>query len=268
MPCRGCIVCGVLAVHVRPKRSSLEKAGRRERRSSMMRRRCAAFDPSLSQKDTPHASNAYAHHPHTTSTGLSYSCCRGLGRGCLSARSEPGIFLQPPGIIIIITSSKATRLAYSFPQPPLQAHTTSTAPPLASSSPARQRHPIPRSNPRSSRPPHPSPPPLHDHTDTHMAPPPGQSLFQIVNGLRHYGVGARLTRSIWHGEPGTYWQVQRVALKEGDPNHGKAWGVFHWKGVPKGGEHKIRGPLKKQWRMAEGEGESGSAGGSSSAAAP
>ncbi|KAM3572220.1 hypothetical protein VYU27_005754 [Nannochloropsis oceanica] len=90
-----------------------------------------------------------------------------------------------------------------------------------------------------------------------MPPPPGQSLFQVVNGLRHYGVGARLTRSIWHGEPGTYWDVKRVALKEGDPNHGKAWGVFHWKGVPKGGEQKIRGPLKKQWTIVEGTGGNG-----------
>jgi len=102
-----------------------------------------------------------------------------------------------------------------------------------------------------------------------MPPPPGQSLFQIVNGLRHYGVGARLTRSIWHGEPGTYWDVKRVALKEGDPNHGKAWGIFHWKGVPKGGEQKIRSPLKKQWTMVEGAARSGSGAASgSSASAP
>lgn len=32
------------------------------------------------------------------------------------------------------------------------------------------------------------------------------------------------TRSIWHW-PGTFWQVTRVRLKEGDPNHGKAWYV-------------------------------------------
>lgn len=87
--------------------------------------------------------------------------------------------------------------------------------------------------------------------------PSGQSFFQIVNGLRHYGVGARLTRSIWHGEPGTYWDVKRVVLKQGDPRHGKAWGVFFWKGEQKGGEQKIRGPLKKQWSLLEcgGKGE-------------
>lgn len=56
------------------------------------------------------------------------------------------------------------------------------------------------------------------------------------------------TRSIWHW-PGTFWQVTRVRLKEGDPSHGKAWGVFYWKGVQKGGEREIRSPLKPQWRV-------------------
>ena len=71
--------------------------------------------------------------------------------------------------------------------------------------------------------------------------------------MRNYGIGHKVTRSIWHS-PDTFWQVTRIKLKPGEAGealHGKIWGVFHWKGVPKGGEAEIRSPLKKQWLLVE-----------------
>ncbi len=100
-------------------------------------------------------------------------------------------------------------------------------------------------------------------------PPKQQSLFQVVTGLRHFGVGTRVTRSIWQREPGTFWEVTRVALKEGSTNHGKAYGVFHWKGVAKDGVREIRSPLKKQWQLvSSSSSSSSSSSGAAKEAAP
>lgn len=39
-----------------------------------------------------------------------------------------------------------------------------------------------------------------------------KNLFELAGCMRHFGVGARFTRNIWHF-PDTYWQLTRY----GDP---------------------------------------------------
>jgi small subunit ribosomal protein S34 len=73
------------------------------------------------------------------------------------------------------------------------------------------------------------------------------SLFQILNGLRYFGVGSKVTRSIYKF-PETYWIVTRVQLSK-DQMHGKAWGRMVWRGRLKGDEERIGSPLKKEWAL-------------------
>mmetsp|Transcript_4267 Transcript_4267/g.6382 ORF Transcript_4267/g.6382 Transcript_4267/m.6382 type:complete len:88 (+) Transcript_4267:83-346(+) len=76
----------------------------------------------------------------------------------------------------------------------------------------------------------------------------GQKLFEIIFGMRNFGVGAKVTRSIYKF-PETYWVIKRVKIKEGR-TYGKAWGELFWRGVSKG-ETKIGSVLKKQWKLHE-----------------
>eukprot|EP01041_Mallomonas_annulata_P007374 gene7374-15061_t len=92
-----------------------------------------------------------------------------------------------------------------------------------------------------------------------------QSLFQIVNGLRYFGVGCKLARDTF-SYPETYWIVTRheyfifcciieltMALRRvflsKDQSHGKAWGRLVWRGRPKPNIQKI-GPARKEgWKL-------------------
>jgi small subunit ribosomal protein S34 len=73
------------------------------------------------------------------------------------------------------------------------------------------------------------------------------SLFQILNGLRYFGVGSKVTRNIYRF-PETYWIVTRVQLSK-DQLHGKAWGRMVWRGRLKDEEERIGSPLKKEWSL-------------------
>ena len=73
------------------------------------------------------------------------------------------------------------------------------------------------------------------------------SLFKIINGLRHFGVGTKVTRSIYKF-PETYWVVTRVMLSK-DQSHGKVYGKMVWRGRPKEAEERIGSPLKKEWSL-------------------
>ena len=74
------------------------------------------------------------------------------------------------------------------------------------------------------------------------------SLFlQIVNGLRYFGAGCKVTREIYK-KPDTYWVISKVKLSK-DQNHGKAFGQLVWNGRPTGKVRKIGSPLKKQWKL-------------------
>lgn len=59
-----------------------------------------------------------------------------------------------------------------------------------------------------------------------------------------------------------------MQLKEGDPNHGKAWGIFHWAGKQKSArEEEIRSPLKREWKLVAQEEGSGTGAGAAKAKA-
>jgi len=73
------------------------------------------------------------------------------------------------------------------------------------------------------------------------------SLFKIINGLRYFGVGTKVTRSIYKF-PETYWVVTRVMLSK-DQSHGKVYGKMVWRGRPKEAEERIGSPLKKEWSL-------------------
>ena len=73
------------------------------------------------------------------------------------------------------------------------------------------------------------------------------NLFSLINGLRYFGVGSRVTRSIYKF-PDTYWVITRVVLSK-DQNHGKVYGRLVWRGRPKETDDKIGSPLKKEWAL-------------------
>mmetsp|Transcript_24803 Transcript_24803/g.32410 ORF Transcript_24803/g.32410 Transcript_24803/m.32410 type:complete len:90 (-) Transcript_24803:131-400(-) len=78
-----------------------------------------------------------------------------------------------------------------------------------------------------------------------------QQLYKILCNMKHYGVGSKVTRDIWHF-PETFWQVTRVKLdpaRDDGKITGKAWGVFFWRGQQKGSEKRIRSGSKKQWKL-------------------
>ena len=75
------------------------------------------------------------------------------------------------------------------------------------------------------------------------------SLFRIVHGLRHFGVGSKVTRNIYKF-PDTYWVVTRVKLSK-DQNHGKIFGRLVWRGKAKEVDQRINTALKKQWSLLE-----------------
>eukprot|EP01039_Chlorochromonas_danica_P007326 gene7326-8108_t len=75
----------------------------------------------------------------------------------------------------------------------------------------------------------------------------GTKLYEIIKGLRHFGVGVAVTRSIYR-HPNTYWIITSVRIPAGK-THGKIYGRLVWNGVPKGKNEELRCPLKKEWSL-------------------
>ena len=73
------------------------------------------------------------------------------------------------------------------------------------------------------------------------------SLFSVINGLRYFGIGSRVTRSIYKF-PETYYVVTKVTLSK-DQDHGKVWGVLVWRGIRHNKVERIGAPLKKEWSL-------------------
>ena len=73
------------------------------------------------------------------------------------------------------------------------------------------------------------------------------SLFRIVNGLRYFGLGAKVSRSIYK-EPDTYWTITKVKLSK-DQNHGTIFGRLVWNGREKPRDQRINTAMKKQWSL-------------------
>ena len=94
-------------------------------------------------------------------------------------------------------------------------------------------------------------------------------FLQVVNGLRYFGVGCKVTRSSYK-YPDTYWTIQkqllfysfnnnfnnnklilniiRVRLSK-DQNHGKIYGQLVWRGKTIEKVTKVCCPLKKEWKL-------------------
>jgi small subunit ribosomal protein S34 len=75
----------------------------------------------------------------------------------------------------------------------------------------------------------------------------GSSLFQILSGMRYFGVGCNVTREIYKF-PETYWIITKVQVSK-DQLHGKVWGRMVWRGRLNDKEEKIGSPLKNEWLL-------------------
>jgi len=80
-----------------------------------------------------------------------------------------------------------------------------------------------------------------------MATPKGKSLQSLVNGLRYFGVGSKVTRNIYKF-PDTYFVITRVNLSK-DQMHGGVYGRKVWRGRAMEKDEKIGTALKKQWSI-------------------
>ena len=91
----------------------------------------------------------------------------------------------------------------------------------------------------------------------------GKSLFECVNGLRYFGKGTHVTRSIYKF-PETYYILHRVMLSKDQvtgkiflpyfiflswQKHGVAYGRMVWRGRPKAEVKKIGAVLKREWSV-------------------
>mmetsp|Transcript_49954 Transcript_49954/g.139949 ORF Transcript_49954/g.139949 Transcript_49954/m.139949 type:complete len:110 (+) Transcript_49954:32-361(+) len=76
------------------------------------------------------------------------------------------------------------------------------------------------------------------------------SLIKLLNGLRHFGVGSKVTRNIYKF-PDTYWVITRVKLRPKNQDHGKVFGRLVWRGRPKDRDMQITSALKKQWSIVD-----------------
>jgi hypothetical protein len=74
-----------------------------------------------------------------------------------------------------------------------------------------------------------------------------KSLYNIVNGLRYFGVGSKVTRNIYKF-PDTYWVITRVKLSK-DQEHGNVYGRLVWRGRAQERDTKINTALKRQWNL-------------------
>ena len=76
-----------------------------------------------------------------------------------------------------------------------------------------------------------------------------RSLYNIVNGMRYFGVGSKVTRNIYQF-PDTYWVITKVKLSK-DQEHGNVYGRLVWRGKAKNYDMKIGPALKKQWSLMQ-----------------
>ena len=75
----------------------------------------------------------------------------------------------------------------------------------------------------------------------------GQSAHTLLNGLRYFGVGSKITRNIYKF-PDTYFVVTRVKLST-DQKHGAIYGRKVWRGRATDKDERIHTALKKQWSI-------------------
>ena len=76
------------------------------------------------------------------------------------------------------------------------------------------------------------------------------NIYQIVNGLRYFGLGAKVVRDRY-AKPDTYWVVTKTILSK-DQNHGKIWGRYVYRGKQQSTKNeRIGSALKKEWLLVD-----------------
>ncbi|XP_062514018.1 uncharacterized protein LOC134189677 [Corticium candelabrum] len=82
----------------------------------------------------------------------------------------------------------------------------------------------------------------------------GRKLYQIVYALHGFGIGRKVTRTIWKKSPddnvASFWTITKIRPYR-DLRRIRAWGILTWQGVPNPQEKKIRRCLKRQWILLE-----------------
>ncbi|KAM6966555.1 small ribosomal subunit protein mS34 [Tautogolabrus adspersus] len=78
-------------------------------------------------------------------------------------------------------------------------------------------------------------------------------LFSLLASMRMFGVGRLFTRKSWledHSEP-SYWQVTKVKVDYTAENmdHGRAWGVFTYKGKQENEVKEVEKVMYHDWRL-------------------
>ncbi|XP_027897767.1 small ribosomal subunit protein mS34 [Xiphophorus couchianus] len=78
-------------------------------------------------------------------------------------------------------------------------------------------------------------------------------LFSLLAGMRLFGVGRMFTRKSWledHPEP-SYWQITKVKVDYTAENmdHGKAWGIFTYKGKQEKEVKEVEKVMYHDWRL-------------------
>lgn len=74
------------------------------------------------------------------------------------------------------------------------------------------------------------------------------NLFQLLTGLRYFGKGAKVQRTI-HKLPNTSYVITKVQLSPKSQEHGKVWGRLIWRGKAKDKNEMMGSPLKKEWQL-------------------
>ena len=74
------------------------------------------------------------------------------------------------------------------------------------------------------------------------------NLFQLLTGLRYFGKGAKVQRTI-HKLPNTSYVITKVQLSSKSQEHGKVWGRLIWRGKAKDKNEMMGSPLKKEWNL-------------------
>ena len=74
------------------------------------------------------------------------------------------------------------------------------------------------------------------------------NLFQLLTGLRFFGKGAKVQRTI-HKLPNTSFVITKVHLSPKSQVHGKVWGRLIWRGKAKEKNELMGSPLKKEWQL-------------------
>ncbi|KAG9304969.1 hypothetical protein G9A89_003138 [Geosiphon pyriformis] len=79
----------------------------------------------------------------------------------------------------------------------------------------------------------------------------GKNLYQLLNVFPYFGIGQKVLPTKWmaKGFRREYIEVTKIRFKKKTINHGKAWGIKYWNGVPVDGgkPKKIRGGVKWNW---------------------